>query len=417
MERDLFVREKYLKKIRGFYHADDIVKVITGVRRCGKSSLMQTIARELRDAGVPQENIVYIDLDARPYRSIRTADALETCIAGFETDGMKYLFLDEVQNVSGFEAVLIGFRTDGGWSIFVTGSNSYLLSGEITTKLTGRYIEFEMFPLSFEEYVDMKRHYGKPIDPNGDVELNHYILEGGFPRAVFFDALADKRRYVQGIVGEIFEKDIRRRVKIRNKETFESVRRFIVNNFGATTSLTSLCDAMRKNGLNVTRATVSRYIKALLDAKILYECPRFDMKSKRSLRGEKKYYLSDLSFWFAENTDNKINYGPVLENIVYVYARACDESVSVGRFGAFECDFIMRDARMDYAYVQVAYTIALSEETENREYRPLERIQDNYPRYVVTTDHILQRRNGIRYVNLVDFMMNGRSFQDASETG
>ena len=120
---------------------------------------------------------------------------------------------------------------------------------------------------------------------------------------------------------------------------------------------------------------------------------------------------------FAENTDNKINYGPVLENIVYVYARACDESVSVGRFGAFECDFIMRDARMDYAYVQVAYTIALSEETENREYRPLERIQDNYPRYVVTMEHILQRRNGIRHVNLVDFMMNGRSFQDASETG
>lgn len=156
----LFPRENYLCKIRGFYHADDIIKVITGVRRCGKSSLMQTIASELKRSGVPDENILYFDLDKRGYKNVRTADQLEELIEqNSRADGLKYLFVDEIQNVDGFEEVINGFRTEGGWSIFITGSNSYLLSGELVTKLTGRYLEFEMFTLSFEEYESMKAFY------------------------------------------------------------------------------------------------------------------------------------------------------------------------------------------------------------------------------------------------------------------
>ena len=407
----LYIRGNYLKKIRGFYHADDIIKVITGVRRCGKSSLMQTIADELKASGVPKENILFIDLDLRGNRGVRTAEQLEALILEKEpADGLKYLFVDEIQNVAGFEEVVNGLRTDGGWSIFITGSNSYLLSGELVTKLTGRYLEFEMFPLSFEEYEDMKRFYGMSIDPNPLLELNAYITEGGFPRALFFDTLADKRRYVQGVIDEIFEKDIRRRVKIRSKETFETVRRYVINNFGATMSLRNITDELNRAGVAVTLQTVSRYVKVLLDAKILCECPRFDLKSRRSLKGDRKYYLSDLSFFFAENTDNRINYGPVLENIVYVYARTHDYSVSVGRIGKLECDFILRDPNMSYSYVQVAYTIAASRETENREYGSLEAIRDNYPKYVVTTDYLLQNRSGIAHVNLIDFMSQGRLF-------
>ncbi len=407
----LYIRENYLKKIRGFYHADDIIKVITGVRRCGKSSLMQTIADELKASGVPSENILFIDLDLRGNRGVRTAEQLETLILEKEpADGLKYLFVDEIQNVAGFEEVVNGLRSDGGWSIFITGSNSYLLSGELVTKLTGRYLEFEMFPLSFEEYEDMKRFYGMSIDPNPLLELNAYITEGGFPRALFFDTLADKRRYVQGVIDEIFEKDIRRRVKIRSRETFETVRRFVINNFGATMSLRNITDELNRSGVAVTLQTVSRYVKVLLDAKILYECPRFDLKSRRSLKGDRKYYLSDLSFFFAENTDNRITYGPVLENIVYVYARTHDYSVSVGRIGKLECDFILRDQNMSYSYVQVAYTIAASRETENRDYGSLEAIRDNYPKYVVTTDYLLQNRSGIAHVNLIDFMSRGRLF-------
>lgn len=408
---NLFRRENYLKKIRGFYHEDDIIKVISGVRRCGKSSLMETIAEELLEAGIQQDHIIYIDLDKRGFRNIRTSDALERCIDERNPgEGLKYLFIDEIQNVQDFESVINGYRTDGDWSIFITGSNSYLLSGELVTKLTGRYLEFEMFPLSFGEYEEMKRFYGKPANENTQVELTNYILESGFPRTVFLDDPADKRRYVQGVINEIFEKDIRKRVKIRKKETFEIVRRYILNNYGATTSINNICETLKNNGLGIGKATVSRYIKALVDAKILYECDRFDMKSKRSLSGEKKYYLADLGFFFAGNVDNRINYGPVLENILYIYARSHDCAVSVGRIGKLECDFIIRNRNMSYSYVQVAYTIALSQDTEDREYRPLEMIKDNYPKYVMTTDYLLQKRNGIIHANIIDFMREELEF-------
>ncbi len=411
MRMDWFPRENYLKKIRDFYHATDIIKVITGVRRCGKSCLMETIADELKKGGIPEENINYFDLDSKDYNKITKMDQLEQLIQGVQgAEGTKYLFIDEVQNVEGFEIVLNGFRGTGEWSIFITGSNAYLLSGELMTKLTGRYIEFEMFPLSFEEYEEIKKFYGKEIAADRQQELQNYVLEGGFPRTILLDSMAAKRRYVQSVIDEIYEKDIRRRLKIRNKNTFETVQKYIINNFGATTSLKSLKKAIEQIGTPVSEATIARYIKALLDAKILCECSRFDMKSKKSLSGEKKYYLADLSFYYVKNTDNRINYGPVLENITYIYARSHDYSVSVGRIGKLECDFILRDNEMCYSYVQVSYTIALSKETEDREYRPLESIKDNYPKYVVTIDPLLQQRNGIAHINLVDFMKNGKEF-------
>lgn len=410
-DMDWYPRENYLKKIRDFYHATDIIKVITGVRRCGKSYLMETIAYELKESGIPAENIIYFDLDSKDYNKILKSEQLEQLIELVSAiNGTKYLFIDEVQNVEGFETVLNGFRGTNEWSIFITGSNSYLLSGELMTKLTGRYIEFEMFPLSFEEYEDIKKFYGKEIAPDRQEELQNYILEGGFPRTILLDNMAAKRRYVQSVIDEIFEKDIRRKLKIRNKSTFEIVQKYIINNFGATTSLKSLKKAIEKTGTPISEATIARYIKALLDAKILYECPRFDMKSKKSLSGDKKYYLSDTGFYYLQNTDNRINFGPVLENITYIYARSHDYSVSVGRIGRLECDFILRDNEMRYSYVQVAYTIALSKDTEDREYRPLESIKDNYPKYVATTDSLLQKRNGIEHINLVDFMRKGKDF-------
>ena len=407
----LYVREKYLKKIRGFYHSEDIIKVITGVRRCGKSSLMEMIADELRNSNVPESNIIFINLDIREYRKVKTADQLEHVIeTKIQKEGLNYIFIDEIQNVKGFEEVINGFREDGNCSIFITGSNSYLLSGELTTKLTGRYIEFEIYTLTFEEYEQMKVFYGYKLDSNPAIELQNFILEGGFPRTVRIEGLEDKRSYTKSVVDEIFDKDIRKRVKIRNRESFETVRQYIINNFGATVSIKNIYEDLRKNGQIISRQTVTVYIKALIDAKILYECNRFDLKSRRSLSGEKKYYLGDLSFYYALNTDNRINYGPVLENIVYFYARSKGGSVSVGKIGKLECDFILRNKSMDYSYVQVAYTIALSKDTEDREYRVLEQIKDNYPKYVITTDYLLQERNGIKHVNLMDFMKEENVF-------
>ena len=409
---DLYKREKYLEKIRGFYHECEIIKVLSGVRRCGKSSIMNLIAAELIGSGVSKENILYFNLDKKPFDKITTADELDSLIEEYgSVPGKKYLFIDEIQNVDGFEPVINAWREEGDFSIFITGSNSYLLSGELVTKLTGRYIEFNILPLTFEEYLAVKQFLGKTVSSDNMAELRSYIYEGGFPYVLRLGSVKDKRRYVQNLVDEIYEKDIRRRVKIKNRAAFDTVLRYVVNNFGSATSLQNIADDLTRSGIPIKRTTVDRYVNALVSAKVIMSCERFDMRSRRSLSGEKKYYLSDLSFYYALNTDNRINFGPVLENIVYSYAASKDYSISVGRIGKLECDFILRDDSMNYSYVQVAYTILESRETEDREYRSLESIKgDAYPRYLLTMDTLLQKRNGIIHDNLADFIKENKNF-------
>ena len=413
--KQIYFREKYLRKIRGFYHDTEMIKVITGVRRCGKSTLLKMIAEELLQVGIKKENIIFINLDKRPYSRVGHPYVLEEIIDE-ETqyiNGTKYLFIDEVQNVKDFERVINSFREEGDFSIFITGSNSYLLSGDLVTKLTGRYIEFPMTTLTFDEYVGMKKFLNLEVNPNSDQELIHYILEGGFPLTLQYQSLEDKRLYVSSVVDEIYDKDIKKNKKIRKKNIFEKVQTYIVNNFGATTSVNALCDYLKKNGDNVSKITVYNYLKILENAKIISKCERFDMKSKKSLNGEEKYYLTDLSFYFVKNTDNRINYGPVLENIVYNYLKSLGYKISIGKIGKLEVDFIIRNLVNDYAYIQVARTIDNDNYDENgkniteeREYRPLESIPDGYSKYLLTMDRLLQKRSGIKHLNIVDMMLN-----------
>lgn len=407
----IYKRELYLAKIRPFARETDLIKVITGVRRCGKSTIMQMIADELASQGVPSENLVFLNLDSRGLRKVKTADDLDALIeTKTAPHGITYLFIDEIQNVDGFEEVLNAWREEGTHSIFITGSNSYLLSGELATKLTGRYLEFEVFTLTFAEYEGMKRLYGKEISPDLAEEFDRFLLEGGFPRAVGFDTLAEKRTYATGVIREIFEKDVKRRIQVRHVSVFERVRDYMVNNFGSTVSIRGIADYFRNvEGVPIREETVHRYINVLEEAKVLYRCPRFDMKSRRALQREQKYYLADLSFYFALNTDNRINYGPVLENIVDTYARAHDYSTSVGKIGKLECDFILRDNAQNYSYVQVAYTIA-ERATEEREYASLERARDSYPKYLLTCDRLLQKRSGVIHENLVRFVSEEKRF-------
>ncbi len=406
----LYRREDYLQKIRGFYRDTGMIKVITGVRRCGKSCLMRTIAEELAESGVPAENIIFLNLDKRGFRDVKTSDQLDSLIEEKSAaNGIKYLFIDEIQNVENFEEVLNAFREEEEYSIFITGSNSYLLGGELVTKLTGRYLEFELGTLSFAEYLEMKRFLGKTVSDDLTAEFDRYLTEGGFPKALEYEG-ADKQTYVREIIREIFEKDIKRRVRIRGVSVFETVQRYVVNNFGATTSLTNMLNDLAKNGCPIKRETLRRYIRILEDAKIICPCTRFDLKSRRSIAGDLKYYLADPSFYFATNTDRRIHYGPVLENIVYLYAKSKGYGVSVGKIGKLECDFILNRNQTDYAYVQVAMTIADSLETENREYRPLEKIKDNYPKYVLTRNDPIQRRGGICHENIAPFIKEEREF-------
>ena len=382
------------------------------MKMCFAKTIISMIEEEIRESGVADENIIFLDLDSRKYRKIKTDTQLEELIDScVKSDDTKYLFIDEIQNVANFEEVINAFRNEGDFSIFITGSNSYLLSGELATKLTGRYIEFEMFPLSFEEYLEIKAFYNKKIDSNLIIELNNYLNESGFPKTIQYDSIADKRTYVKSVIDEIFEKDIKKRVRIKNREAFDLVRNYVINNFGATTSVGNITSDLVKSGINIKRETVNKYIQALVNAKIIYECNRFDLKSRKSIKGEKKYYLADMSFYFAANTDNRINYGTALENIVYIYARSKDYTVSIGRIGKLECDFIMRDNKLNYSYVQVAYTINESKATEDREYAPLEKIKDNYPKYILTTDYLNQKRNGIINVNIMEFIKSQSLFK------
>lgn len=405
MGKKIYVREYYLDKIRGFYESD-LIKVVTGIRRSGKSCFLLSVMEDLKKRGVAEKDIIYLNLDKRGYTKIKTTDALEAAIEECILDGdFKYLFIDEIQNVKNFEEVVNSFREDGNFSIFITGSNSYLLSGELSTKLTGRYIEIEMFPLNFREFLEMKKFLGKPVKENTLEEFNEYIRYGGFPKTLEFDSPSDKELYVSDVISQIIDKDVTKHRKIRNKAVFERVMTYVINNFGSTTSLSALSDYFKRNEhISILPETLNTYLGILENAKIIYKCPRFDVKSKKSLRGEQKYYLADLSIYFSRNVDARINFGPVLENIAYTYLSAKGYKISVGRIGNLECDFITR-INDEYRYIQVAMTI-MDEKTENREYAPFEKIRDNYPKYLLTMDALLQKRDGVIHKNIVDFIAN-----------
>lgn len=403
----LYVREEYLKKIRGFYH-DTMIKVITGIRRCGKSYLLKTIINELKESGIKEKDIIYIELDRKEYKNIKTPDELENLIDGLVKDkDFKYLFIDEVQNVKGFESIVNAYREEGKYSIFLTGSNSYLLSGELSTKLTGRHIEIEMLPLNFFEYVDMKRYFNKEVNINIYQEFEEFIRNGGFPGSLNYDSYEDKLMYTKSVIEQIFEKDIKNHKKIKDKALFEVIQKFVINNFGAVISISSIYDYLTNNQkISVDRRTIKTYIEVLENAKIIYPCDLFDIKSKKVLDGEKKYYLADLSIYYALNTDNRINYGPVLENVLFSYLKSKSYSLSVGRIGNLECDFIARKGVDEYFYIQVTKNMD-DQKTATREYKPFYEIREMYPRYLFVLDLILKKNvDGINNVNIVDFIYN-----------
>lgn len=405
----LYKRELYLNKIRGFYSDAETIKVITGIRRCGKSSLLETIVEELKENGIEEKNIIEINLDKRPYKNVKTPEQLDKLIASLITDDdFKYIFIDEIQNVIGFEETIESYRSEKNYSIFITGSNSYLLSGELVTKLTGRKIEIEMLPLNFYEYIDMKKFLNIQAKDSIYEEFEQYIREGGFPGALNYNNEQDRKLYVQNILDDIFIKDIKANQKIKNSEIFKNIQRYIINNFGSMISASSIQKYYNSINIRLDIRTIEKYIKVLSDAKIIYPCNTFDIKSKISLSGEKKYYLADLSIYFLYNTDNRINYGPVLENILHNYLISKGYSLSVGKIGKLEVDFIARYQNDNYFYIQVSKNID-DDKTAEREYKPFYDIKDMYPRYLFLLDLIIKDNiDGIKNVNIAKFIANNQ---------
>lgn len=403
MKNKIYPREKYLSKIRPFYDSD-IVKVITGIRRSGKTSILKAIISELESRNL-SERIIYLPLDKRGYKNIVTPKQLENKIEEQIHDSdIYYLIIDEVQNVNGFEKVVLQYEEEG-YSIFLTGSNSYLLSDEISTKLTGRYLTFETYPLDFYEYLEMKKFFNKSIKENIFDEFNSYILEGGFPKALEFDDLNAKQLYTNELITEIFNKDIKTRNRISNKALFERIQSYIINNYTSSFSLKNFYDSLIKAGIKTKLTTIKNYIEILKKAKIIYECNRFDLKSKKSLLREQKYYLADLALYFSTNVDNSLNYGPSLENLVYLYLVSNGYQVSIGKIGNFECDFIVRKQNGDYAYIQVTYMMTGNQKIKEREYRPFRKIQDGYPRYIISLDIFKDQQEGVHHINAIDLFL------------
>lgn len=409
MFKNVYPREKYLNKIRPFYDSD-IIKVITGIRRCGKSFILRSIMNELLERGIEEKQIIYIPLDRRGYKNIKTPEELELKIESMlGKEDKYYLFIDEVQNVFGFESVVHTYAEEG-YSIFITGSNSYLLSDEISTKLTGRYLNFETFTLDFSEYLDMKSFFKKDINQDLYLEFEEYVVNGGFPKTLEFDDIPTRQTYTRGIISEIFEKDVKTRKKIRNVPVYERVQAFLLNNYSAPFSLNNLLKCLEMEGYKTKATTVRGYIEDLKKAKIVYECNRFDLKSKTAIKRDQKYYLSDMAIYSAMNTDNRLSFGLSLENIVYLYLASHDYQISIGKIGKLECDFIVRKKNGDYAYIQVAYTlqgedIKATERIKEREYRPFREIRDGYPRYIISLDKFRDQQEGVHHINAIDLFL------------
>ena len=409
MFKNVYPREKYLNKIRPFYDSD-IIKVITGIRRCGKSFILRSIMNELLERGIEEKQIIYIPLDRRGYKNIKTPEELELKIESMlGKEDKYYLFIDEVQNVFGFESVVHAYAEEG-YSIFITGSNSYLLSDEISTKLTGRYLNFETFTLDFSEYLDMKSFFKKDINQDLYLEFEEFVVNGGFPKTLEFDDIPTRQTYTRGIISEIFKKDVKTRKKIRNVPVYERVQAFLLNNYSAPFSLNNLLKCLEMEGYKTKATTVRGYIEDLKKAKIVYECNRFDLKSKTAIKRDQKYYLSDMAIYFAMNTDNRLSFGLSLENIVYLYLASHDYQISIGKIGKLECDFIVRKKNGDYAYIQVAYTlqgedIKATERIKEREYRPFREIRDGYPRYIISLDKFRDQQEGVHHINAIDLFL------------
>ncbi len=401
-------REKYLSRIRPFIHDEGLIKVLTGVRRCGKSTVLEQIRDEILSEGVTKENVIHLNLDRKLYRKIKTADQLEQAIDSLmpDTDEKKYLFIDEVQNVDGFEELINAYREDGV-SVFITGSNSYLLSGEMVTKLTGRYVEFKILTFTLSEIREYMEING--IEFDSVKGFNDYLRFGGYPKRFDYYDADSSMLYVRSVIEESVSKDILMKKKVRNRTTLEKVMRYLFSSPSATISSTSIADYMKKEHTKVQYQTVLRYLDLIASSKLACKCERYDIIGKKTMKTLYKSYVADPAIHSLYPGDRQnIRLGAMIENIVYNELISRGYDVYVGKFKKMEVDFVVKnDARL--AYVQVAYLMP-DEKTINREKRPLISIRDAFPKYIITMDPITVDMDGIRVLNLVNDFLLGDKF-------
>ena len=399
-------RPIYIDKIMA-YTDTPFVKILTGVRRCGKSTILKLIMEKLRtERGVPEEQIVSYRFDSMEYEGMTAKQMYQELKSKLSPNGKTYLFLDEMQEITGWEKVVNSLASDFDVDLYVTGSNSRMMSSEISTYLTGRYVAFRIYTLSFQEYLSFKRQYA-PVE---DIykEFANYIRLGGFP-ATHLQAYSPDEVYtiVRDIYNSTIFSDIVKRNQVRKIDQLERVVKYTFNNVGNTFSAKSISDYLKAEHRALDNETVYGYLEKLEKAYLLHRCSRYDLQGKEILKTQEKFYLADTSLRYSVLGYNDDTVASSLENVVYLELCRRGYTVHIGKNGNGEVDFVA-SRQNEKIYVQVTQQIT-SEKTEKREYERLLEIRDNYPKYVLRTDEFAGGNyEGIITMHVADFLLSER---------
>ena len=400
----MIIREKYLAKIRPFYE-QDLIKVITGIRRCGKSVILNQIMNELKENGVETEQIIYINFEFDDYYHLCNHTEFNKYVESkIVNDKKYYLFFDEIQRVDKWELTVNSLKAvhSDKVSIFITGSNSDLLSGELATHIAGRYVSFKVYPFTFKEACELKN----VLDKNKYELQNHfneYMIWGGMPQRFVMGDEYQTRTYLNDIYNSIVIKDIVDRFKIKDLDLFNRIVEYIVTTPSQTFSAESLLKYLLKDNIEVSKITIYNYLEYMCKALLINKAERYDVRGKRILSGKYKYYLSDLGLGQVVNKERKKQMGAYLENIVYNELISRGYDVKVGTLENGEIDFIATKFE-EKLYFQVAYILA-DETVVDREFGAYKSIQDNYPKYVISTDTFDMSQDGIIHKNIIDWLL------------
>lgn len=396
-------REIYLKRIRPFYESE-MVKVITGIRRCGKSTIMRQIMEEIKEKGIGEKHIIYVNFEDYKYRKISNADALYEYIeAKIEDDNKYYLLFDEIQNVDEFELVINSFRATHHTSIFITGSNSKLLSGELATHLSGRTLSFKIMPFNFQEFCEFKKSEGQ----NGTLDeyMEEYLTWGGFPLVCKETDENSKMVILSNIFDSVVLKDIVMRNKVASPAALEKVLEYLVANSSTTISGNGIAASLSDGGQPVSAPMVYDYMRFITDACVCDKVSRYDIRGKKILSFEEKTYVCDLGFFHIKKNRVKDEYNYIIETLCYNELISRGYQVYIGKTHKGEIDFIATRGS-EKIYVQAAYLLA-DETVAEREFGAYRNVQDHYPKYVVSMDKMTVSRDGITHMNLIDFCLKG----------
>lgn len=396
-------REIYMKRIRPFINTE-LIKVFTGIRRSGKSVMLELVKNELKKSGVSDKNFLCINFEQFSNSELLDAKILHKRIVEFQksADGKIYLFFDEIQEVDGWEKCINSCRVDFDCDIYITGSNAKLLSGELATYLAGRYVEFVIYPFSFAEFLEMNRQKNSQIDKSAC--FTAFLKTGGMPfLANFFGDDSAKNQYLMDIYNSVVLKDVVKRNNIRDVDTLERIIAYAFSNIGHIFSATSLSKYFKSEKRNISHDTILNYLKFCADAFLIYKISRYDLEGKKVLTVNEKYYCADHGLREAVFGKNTQNIDQILENIVCLELLRRNFKVFVGKKDESEIDFIAERNGVKI-YVQVAYLLA-SEETVRREFSVYDSIKDNFPKYVVSMDEFDFSRNGIIHRNIKDFLL------------